>query len=284
MALNIGPLVACGLLAGLAGAAQAAQSASPAQALLDDKFVFNLGAFVVGSDFTARLNGSSTTNPDIDFDETFGKASDATRVRADALWRITPAHHLRFLYFDNSTSRSRVIDRDIAWGDNTFQAGGVVESETDFKIAELAYEYAFMRQPTYELSGSIGVHYMDLTQRLSGAATITDANGNQTPVQFTTKESSVPLPLPVIGMRAGWVVAPQVYLEVQGQIFKADIAGVDARVTDLRASATWMFNSNFGLGLGYNRFATTGDVEKDDFDGSLRLNYSGLQLFVTGAF
>jgi hypothetical protein len=283
MALNIGPLVVCGLLAGMTGAAQA-QSASPAQALLDDKFVFSLGAFVVGSDITARLNGSSTTNPDIDFDETFGKASDATRIRADGLWRITPTHHLRFLYFDNSTSRSRVIDRDIAWGDNTFQAGGLVESETDMKLFELAYEYAFMRRPTYEVSGSIGLHYMDLTQRLSGQATITDANGNQTPVQFTSKQNSVPLPLPVIGIRAGWVVAPQVYLEAQGQIFKAEINGIDGRVTDVRATATWMFNPHFGLGLGYNRFATTADVGKDDFDGRLRLAYSGLQLFVTGAF
>jgi hypothetical protein len=125
---------------------------------------------------------------------------------------------------------------------------------------------------------------MDLTQRLSGTATITDANGNQTQAQFTTKQNSVPLPLPVIGIRAGWVVAPQIYLEAQGQVFKAEIQGVDGRVTDLRATATWMFNPNFGVGLGYNRFATTADVDKDDFDGRLRLSYSGLQLFVTGAF
>jgi hypothetical protein len=283
MAVSIGPLALCVLLAGMTGTAHA-QSASPAQALLDNRFVVSLGAFVVGSDLTARLNGSSTTNPDIDFDETFGKAGDATRIRADGLWRITPAHHLRFVYFDNSSTRSRVIDRDIAWGDNTFQAGGLVESETDFRLFELAYEYAFMRRPTYEVNGSIGLHYMDLKQRLSGAATITDANGNQTPVQFTTKQSSVPLPLPVIGIRAGWVVTPKVYLELQGQIFKAEINDVDARVTDLRAAATWMFNPHFGLGLGYNRFATTADVGKDDFDGRLRLAYSGLQLFVTGAF
>jgi len=283
MALNIGPLVVCGLLAGIAGTAQA-QSTSPAQALLDDKFVVSLGAFVVESDLKARLNGSSTTNPDVDFDETFGKADSATRIRLDALWRITPTHHLRFLYFDNSASRSRVIDRNIVWGDNTFQAGGLVESETDTKIVEVAYEYAFMRRPTYEVNGSIGFHYMDLTQRLSGTATITDANGNQTPAQFTSKQNSVPLPLPVIGIRAGWVVAPQVYLEAQGQIFKAEIAGVDARVNDFRASATWMFNSNFGLGLGYNRFATKADVDKDDFNGRAEVAYSGLQLFVTGSF
>jgi hypothetical protein len=284
MSFNTRPLVMFTLLAGgLAGTAQA-QLASPAQALLDNKFVFNLGAFVLGTDTSARLNGSSASNPDVDFDQTFGKASDATRIRADALWRITPEHHVRFMYFDNTVDRTRVIDRDIKWGDYTFRAGGNVDSRVGLKIAELAYEYAFVRQPTYEVAGSIGVHYMDVSLRLSGAATITDANGTIRDVQFAVKENSVPVPLPVIGIRGGWVVAPQIYLDAQAQFFKADIGSYNARVTDLRAGATWMFTRNFGVGLGYNRFVTTVDVNKESFDGHVKVGYSGLQLFATGTF
>ena len=74
------------------------------------------------------------------------RASAPTRIRADALWRITPAHHLRFLCFDNTSTRSRTIDRDVHWGDYTFQASGLVEAETKFRIVELVYEYAFLRQ------------------------------------------------------------------------------------------------------------------------------------------
>jgi len=284
MSFNTRPLVMFTLLAGgLAGTAQA-QLASPAQALLDNKFVFNLGGFVLGTDTSARLNGSSASNPEVDFDQTFGHASDATRIRADALWRITPTHHVRFLYFDNTVDRSRVIDRDIKWGDYTFKAGGNVDSRVGLKIAELAYEYAFLRQPTYEVAGSIGVHYMDLSLRLSGTATITNPDGTIRNAQLAVKENSVPVPLPVIGIRGGWVVAPQIYLDAQAQFFKADIGSYNARVTDLRAGATWMFTRNFGLGLGYNHFRTTVDVNKDSFDGRVRFGYSGLQLFATGTF
>src|SRR5689334_20694775 len=89
------PLALCALLAaGFAGGANA--QGGPAQTLLDGKFVANLGGFIVGTDLKANLNGSTTNNPDVDFDKTFGDG-DTTRVRADALWRITPAHHLRFL-------------------------------------------------------------------------------------------------------------------------------------------------------------------------------------------
>jgi hypothetical protein len=268
----------------LCGAGLAQAQLTPAQGLIQDKFVFNLGGFIVGTDVTAHLNGSSSTNPDIDFDQTFGKGSDATRVRADALWRINPNHHLRFLYFGNKNSRTRTIDRDINWGDYTFHAGADVESVTKFEIYELAYEYAFFRTPDLEVSGSLGVHYMHLTQQLSGVATFTDANGVTTAASFTRKENSVPVPLPVIGVRAAWAFAPQWVLEGQGQIFKADISGYDSKVTDLRGGVTWMFARNFGAGVGYNRFITTVETSKEKFNGRVRLGYSGVQLYLTGSF
>ena len=111
---------------------------------------------------------------------------------------------------------------------------------------------------TFELSGTFGVHYMDLKTRLSGNATITNGQGDRVGRRSVTKENSVPLPLPVIGIRAGWAVAPQWYLEGQGQFFKANIGDYDGRVTDLRASATWMFSPGFGVGLGYNQFIDQG--------------------------
>jgi hypothetical protein len=273
--------LACALLAG-ASVAQA--QLTPAQGLLQDRFNVNLGGFVVGTDLTAHLNGSSTTNPDIDFEQTFGNASDATRVRADALWRFTPNHHLRFLYFNNTTTSTRVLDRDIAWGDYTFKASGAVESRTKFQIYELAYEYAFWRTADVEINGSLGVHYMKLSQQLSGNATFTDANGVTTPAAFTRKENSIPLPLPVIGARAAWAFAPQWVLEGQGQIFQADIDGYDGRITDLRGGVTWMFNRNFGAGVAYNRFATTVETSTERFDGRVRLSYHGVQLYLTGTF
>ena len=173
------PLAVCALLAaGFANGAHA--QAGPAQTLLDGKVVGNLGGFIVGTDFKASLNGESANNPEVDFDKTFGDGSDQTRIRADLLWRITPNHHLRFLYFDDSTTRKRVIDADLAWGDNVFTAGGEVKLKTSLKIAELAYEYAFIRQPTFELNGSLGVHWMDVGIKLSGDAIVTDSNGNST--------------------------------------------------------------------------------------------------------
>ena len=276
----------CGLLGvGLAGSV-AAQSTSGAEGLLNDNWVLNVGGFFFGTSVKANLNGQSSSNPEIDFDETFGKASDATRFRADVLWRITPTHRMRVLYFDNSQTRSKVLDQDVEWDDYTFLKGSNISYSEKFNVFELAYEYAFLRRPTYEVAASLGVHYMDLQMQLSGTAIVTGPGCTTPPCTATgtTKTSSLPAPLPVIGLRAGWVVAPDWYLDAQGQIFKVKIDGYDGRWSDMRVGATWMFHRHFGVGAGYNWFTTKVDVSKDDFNGKLKLGYSGAQVYLTGSF
>ena len=279
-------LLLCSLLAAGAAGSALAQSSSGAQGMLDDRWVLNAGAFVFGSSLKANLNGQSSTNPEVNFDDTFGKADDATRVRADLLWRITPKHHLRFMYFDNSVTRSKELAEDVLWGDYTFGKGSRADLKTDFKVYELAYEYAFMRSPTYELAGTVGVHYMDLAVQLSGTAILTGPGCAAPPctATATTKSSSLPAPLPVIGLRGGWVVAPDWYIDAQGQFFKIKVGEYDGYWSDLRVGATWMFSRHFGLGLGYNRFLTNVDVSKTDFNGRLKFGYSGLQAYLTGTF
>ena len=120
--------------------------------------------------------------------------------------------------------------------------------------------------------------------KLSGVATLTDAHGNVSQAVSTVKTSNVPAPLPVIGLRGGWVVARLWYVDALGQFFKVKVNGVDGRLSELAARATWMFNDNFGLGLGYDHYATTFDVSRSSFQGRLRTGYSGLVASLTGAF
>jgi hypothetical protein len=271
------------LLAAVTAAPALAQST--AQGLLDNRFVFNAGVFVHTTKTKASLNGQAAQNPEIDFDKTFGKADDSSRARLDALWRITPRHHVRIMYFDNSNTYSRVLAEDVPWGDYIFKAGTSAKYENQFKVWELAYEYAFVRAPSYEVAATLGAHVTDISLKLSGRADVLDPDGNVISTEFSTRSGDATAPLPVIGIRAGWVVAPQWYLDAQAQIFKVKINEFDGNWSDLRVGATWMFHRNFGIGLGYNRFSTRLDIsKKPEFDGQLKLGYSGLQAYLTGTF
>ncbi len=267
----------CGLTA--AGSA-AAQTSS----LITDSVNLSLGGYLLKTDLNARLDGSATRNPAVDFDKTLGLGDNASRYRIDGLWRITPKHHVRFLYFDNKNSGSRVLNEDIRWGDNLYQAGATVNSEVKFNIYELAYEYAFVNTPQYEVAGTIGVHYMDLTLNLGGNASVVDSNGNVVSRQFQTRQSSVPAPLPVLGVRGLWQAVPDLYLDAQLQYFRVTVDNIEGSVYDVRAGGTYMFTKGFGVGLGYNLFKTKVDVSKSNFNGRVDLGYSGLMLYLTGSF
>lgn len=271
-------------LALLCGLAIAGSASAQTSNLVDDKFTLSLGGYLMQTDLTARLDGTVSRNQDIDFDKTLGLGDNTSRYRLDGLWRITPKHHLRFLYFDNKNSNTRTLTEDVRWGDILYQAGATLDSEAKFSIFELAYEYAFVHTPEYEVAGTIGVHYMDLSLKLYGTATVLDSNGNVVSRQFQTKESSVPAPLPVLGVRGLWRVYPDVYLDAQAQFFRVTVSDVEGTVYDLRAGGTWMFTPNFGAGLGYNLFKTKVDVSKSDFNGKVDIGYSGVMLYLTGAF
>jgi hypothetical protein len=261
---------------------------SPAEELLNDRFVFSLGGFVVSSSLNGSLQGSAnTSDQNVNFDKQFGTDADQTRWRGEALWRITPTQHVRFSYFSNDVHGTRALDKDLAWGDYTFLAGAQVTAETKFRVYELDYEFAFLRRPNYEVVAVVGLHLDDLTLKLSGNASLTVDTPNgpvEQPAAFTTRSNSIPAPLPVVGFRGDWAVSPRVYLNASAEVFAMTYQGINGNWSDLRAGATWIFSEHFGVGLGYDRFATHADVGKGGFTGRLNFGYQGLLIYLRGGF
>src|SRR5579862_5256686 len=265
-----------------------AQADSPTENLLNDRFVIAFGGFVVSSSINGSLRGSAnTSDQNVDFDKQFGTDADQTRWRGELLWRITPTQHVRFNYFSNDLRRTRPIDQNLAWGDYTFIAGGQVTAETKFRVYELAYEFAFLRRRNYEIVAIAGIHLDDLTLKLSGDASLT-VDTPTGPVEqaanFTTKSNSVSTPLPVFGFRGDWAVSSHVYLNASAEVFSFSYQGINGNWSDLQAGATWMFSQHFGVGLGYDRFATHADVGKGSFNGRLNFGYQGLLIYLKGGF
>ena len=273
----------------LATAASApARAGSPTEDLLNDRFVIAVGVFVVNSNINGSLLGTANTSEQsIDFDKQFGTDADQTRWRGEVLWRITPRQHVRFSYFDNDVGRTRSIDQDLSWGDYTFKAGGQVTAEAKFRVYELDYEFAFLRRPNYEIVAIAGIHLDDLTLKLSGNASLTvdtPTGPVEEPAVFTSTSHSVPAPLPVFGFRGDWAVSPHVYLDASAQLFSLSYQGISGNWSELRAGATWMFSNHFGVGIGYDRFATHVDVGKGSFNGRLNWGYQGLLIYLKAGF
>jgi hypothetical protein len=297
-ALKIACLAAAGLLSTIAATSSLAQTASPgsgviltsdestpAQHLINDTWVISAGTFILSSSLDGNLNGNANpTGQKVNFDSDFGTNSEVTVVRAGVLWRWTPRQHLRFEYFHNRVTGTRTLDKNIEWGDYTFLANASVGAKNTFDVYELSYEYAFMRGPTYEIAGAAGMHFLNQHLQINGDATVTQSDGTVSSASYQSKTSSLPAPLPVIGVRGGWAFAPNWYFDAAAQVFKVKIDAYDGSWWDMRAGVTWMYNRHFGVSAGYEKFQTHVNVDKGSFNGSLNLSYQGLLANVTATF
>jgi len=257
------------------GATVAADKPQP----LDDAFAVSLASFVLSSDTKVRLDGDTSAGTEFDWENTFG-IGDATRFRVDGQWRFAERHKLRFLWFKNSNTRSKKFEQDIEWNGVVYPVSAKVKGEFDFDIYELAYEYSFLRRDTYEINGSIGLHYTELGLALTAKA---EASGGA--LEADLKESaSVGAPLPVIGLRGMWVLPHDFVVDATAQFFALSIDQYDGHLTDYKIALTWQPKKWLGIGVGYNQFGVDVDVDEGDFKGTLDWTYRGPMLFYSATF
>ena len=245
------------------------------------RVILDVGEFFLSTDTRVRVDGETTgrVGTDLDYDDTFG-LGDFDRFRVDALWRIARRHSIRAMYFENNRSSTRNITRDIHFGDETFPVGASVTSSSELTVAQLSYDYAFLRRERYELAGSIGVHMLDIGLSLN--ATLTGPSGS---VSAVGENATTTAPLPVLGLRAAWRLPHNLYLTAQLQYFQIEFDPYSGSLTDLKATLVWQATDHFGIGVGYNDFGFRFDLEDEGhFNGRLRWNYGGAIAFVSFVF
>ncbi len=247
---------------------------------LDRKFEANLGIFFLDTDTTVRLDASNRdVGTEVNLEDDLG-LDKQDRFRIDGYWRFLPRHKLRFLYFDSSSASERSIQKEIEFGGETFPFEANVRVDFDVTIMELAYEYSFLKRDNLELAGTIGLHNLSVKAGLSAAAASNVGFGG---IDREAKADGDG-PLPVIGLRGVWALSDHFYFDAQAQFFALEFDEYDGSLQDYKLSFNWFPLKNLGVGVGYNQFTTKLDVDKTNFLGTLRLEYGGPLLFVTGAF
>jgi hypothetical protein len=247
---------------------------------LEQDFQMSLGGFFMNFDTDVRLDGETTGNgTDINWEDEFD-FEDQDRLRIDGFWRFAEKHKVRFMYFENNRSNNKVLSRDIEFGDTIFPVNLQVDSRLDTRIVELAYEYAFMRRENWELSGSIGIHNVQIKAGLRGDLSTPGGSGTVATEEVADGDG----PLPVLGVHYLWHMGHDFYFEGLAQFFFAEIDNYDGSLEDYKIGVTWFPWRNVGVGVAYNQFVTRLDVEKDAFTGRFKLQYGGPMAFITVGF
>jgi len=255
--------------------------ADEAPNLLTDSFQIGLGTFIVTSEPTIQLNGETGRGDSVDFDEALG-GGDSQRIRLDSFWRFGDSgrHKVKAIAFDMSRDNSTTFDSDIEWGGDIYPVNARIDAEYSFTVIEVAYEYAFLKRDNYELAGSVGLHYTDMSASLRARA---ETSGG-TLDEDVSNSASVAAPLPVIGLRGIWDLSHNFWLDASAQFFALSIDEYDGNLQDYRVLVTWQPKKWLGIGLGYNQFSMDVDVDSSNFEGSLDWTYRGPMIFYSASF
>lgn len=246
--------------------------------LLEDPFQISLGTYIVSADTTIRLDATNEdTGTTVDWDRVVG-GGDANRFRLDGAWRFADRHKVRAMWFDFSRSRTEALDREIEWGDEVFPVSVEATAKTQFSIYEVAYEYAFLKRETLELTGTAGIHWTQYKATLS--ATVNGASGTRE----ASDSAKLNAPLPVVGVRGLWRIHRNFWLDGAAQYFALQYDIYDGSILDTRIGVLWQPNKWLGIGLGYNRFDVDVELDDNDFRGKLEWVYDGPQLFYNVSF
>ena len=235
-----------------------------------DTFGLRLGGYNVRSASTIlRLDSANApVGAYIDFAETLGGETTAQVIRLDGLYRFNKYHSLAFSWYDLKFTGSRVIDKDIVWGGQTYPLNTQVDSELKFNVYKVNYQYSLHHDENVELGVLVGLHVMKI-----GAGLNASGIGQ-------SKTEAVTAPLPVFGFFARYNFTPRLTAYYNYQFFFINYEdSVRGGLQDFLLGVEYRLFRNLGLGLAYNRFGLDMKSKSDESTIYVNTSWNGAMLY-----
>jgi hypothetical protein len=246
-----------------------------------DRFAISLGGFFMNFNTTARVDsdrlpGSGT---DVDLENDTALSNSKTDLRLDGYWRFANKHRLEFGAMKISRESSRVIDRQITWGDTVFDVGANLDSEFSTNLFKLSYKYSFIRSERNDFGFSAGFSIYGVGARMAGAGSVDGGPSGQ----FSRETNHVVAPVPVLGLHEEFRLSKKWFFKSSGEYFHINVGDITGSLGDLRASFDWYPFKHFGFGGGFNRVRLKyTDVSSTSVD--FEYKYSGATVYGTYIF
>ncbi|HTV79138.1 MAG TPA: hypothetical protein VMF03_12820, partial [Steroidobacteraceae bacterium] len=167
---------------------------------------------------------------------------------------------------------TRVLSRNIVFGDQIFSAGDEVSSALQWRVMGLRYTYAFIQNDRFELGAGLGLHLMDL-----------DLRGSD-PIRFASYETSIAGVLPTPVLESAWRITRRISLTARAEYLRGALNGTAGAIGDFRADAQYRIVPNLSVGAGYSLVELRLDSTTRDNPGLANIRVRGPVVFVRASF
>jgi len=277
-------LVALAMVATAPVLAQAVVDEAQREAVrgVPDRWGLQLGGFWPTFETKVRLNGETAAGTEIDFEKDLSLDKRLAAVDFSAFYRFGDHSRLDLSYVPWNREQTTTIDKEIQWGDVTYEAGAEITARAKAQLLNAIYKYSFFNngRVTFGLNGGISALWTDFT--LSGEGTI---SGQGSAAGTIAESKKVIFPIPVVGVHFDMTLAKRLFWRAEGNFFAASISGYDGNVNELSTSIVYFPTRNVGIGAGFA--STMYSIKKTgDEGGDMRVRYgfSGVTAYVQAQF
>ncbi len=267
------------LAAGLLGAPAYAQSTTGTWNDLPDRFQLDAGYFRIDANTLLRYNSPQGGAGEVDFEQDLGLEETASTFWIDGTWRLGRRHQLKLAFTRLSRERDgNELQRDIAWGGETYQAGLSTSASSNSEILGGYYRFALFRNDRFEIGPTVGVGYLWLEARIRATATV----GSQT--RTLDESASTGSVTGAVGGYANAWLGKRLVARADYLYIKVNPEDSEASVTDWRLAADYYFTTHVGVGAQYkyNQYSYDRGVLESDLGGEI--TYQGGQIFLSLLF
>jgi hypothetical protein len=250
--------------------------ASGAPASDDERLTAKVGWLLLSVNTDAALDASDgELGTSISFEDDLGLDGSVSTLWAQLNWRVGHRETIELTYMDISRTNSRVLQRDITWGDEVYTVGARVAGSFGTRFTGLAYRNSFTRREDREYGWSFG---------LLGARVSTSLALDSTSLS-ASRSASLTAPVPLLGLFGEQRLNDRWSASAAIQYIDVAISGYEGAMTDLQLGLAYQLNEESRVGLSYymNRFAVDA-VARSDWNGSFRYDFSGPLLYADYRF
>jgi len=243
-----------------------------------DQYWLQLHGFWPSIESTARADALATSRPgtELSLEDDLG-LSDREALPAVLMgMRFFDNWRLDFEYYSLKRDASRVTDREINFGDTTFDLSTQLNSSFESSVYRLTVGYSFIKSQEMDLGVALGLHVTDFELILSGSNNLGGAARRQAQDALA--------PLPTIGLYGTYAISPAFGVRARADLLSFSYGDYDGSLTNVELAVDWRFHPNFSVGAGYRYVNYELEASSSSWKGEVNYKFSGPILFVEAAF
>ncbi|HXS37966.1 MAG TPA: hypothetical protein VN721_14780 [Flavipsychrobacter sp.] len=239
------------------------------------QFRISAGLYLPVNNTVLKVDGNNgNTGTEINFENDLGFAKSSATFIGDVQFRISRRSRIAFSYYNIARSSVHTLDKDINFGDTTYNVNTTVHATFNTAIYQVSYGYSILSRPTYEAGVAIGAHII-------GGHVALELEGNTT---TTPNSFNFTAPLPDLEIWGGYAISRHFALQGSLGYLGLTIGSVHGSIFTYDASLMYNIVDNLSVALGYSGLNFEVNAKINDNDSHFKWGYNGLTLKASYSF